>query len=77
MFAELCGKEVGCGARKDASMHLLPFYTGEQRSAHEVLEEQLERTRRGAANLELRTMNEQADQGLEVLASDRPLSEFG
>jgi TPP-dependent pyruvate/acetoin dehydrogenase alpha subunit len=47
MFAELCGKEAGCGADKDASMHLLLFYTGEQRNAHEVLEEQLERTRRG------------------------------
>jgi D-glycero-alpha-D-manno-heptose-7-phosphate kinase len=57
--------------------HLMLFYTGVQRSAHEVLEEQMERTRSGAITEDLAAMARQVDAGIEILASDAPLAAFG
>jgi D-glycero-alpha-D-manno-heptose-7-phosphate kinase len=57
--------------------HLMLFYTGLQRRAHELLEEQLERTRRGELLASLVRMEELAAQGVGVLAGDGALAPFG
>lgn len=58
--------------------HLLLMYTGIQRHAHEVLEEQLERTRNGALSDELERMRTLVDDGIRVLTNHRePISCFG
>lgn len=56
--------------------HLLLFYTGLRRSAHEVLDEQLDRTRRGDLTADLKRMSELVTDGLEVL-SRGPIAAFG
>jgi D-glycero-alpha-D-manno-heptose-7-phosphate kinase len=58
--------------------HLLLMYTGIQRRAHDVLEEQLERTRSGAVSDELGRLRSLVDDGIRVLTDHRePLSCFG
>ncbi len=56
---------------------LLMFYTGLQRTAHEVLSEQLARTEQGKLTSELQTLRALVDQGLQLLLSDRDLDQFG
>jgi D-glycero-alpha-D-manno-heptose-7-phosphate kinase len=58
--------------------HLMLMYTGIQRHAHHVVEEQLERTRNGELAGELDAMRRLVDQGLDVLSDPRhPVSAFG
>jgi D-glycero-alpha-D-manno-heptose-7-phosphate kinase len=57
--------------------HLMLLYTGLQRHAHELLEEQLERTRRGELAAALGRMEELAAQGVAVLVGAGPLPPFG
>lgn len=57
--------------------HLLLLYTGLQRHAHEVLEEQLERTRQGSVTGSLRRLEELANQGVDLLAGTGSLLPFG
>jgi len=57
--------------------HLLMFYTGQQRTAHDVLTEQVERTGEGELDDRLAAMREQASRGVELLCGSAPLSEFG
>jgi D-glycero-alpha-D-manno-heptose-7-phosphate kinase len=58
--------------------HLMLMYTGIQRHAHRVVEEQLERTRNGELTRELDAMRSLVDQGLEVLCDPRhAVSAFG
>lgn len=57
--------------------HLMLFYTGLNRQAHEVLGEQLERTKQGAISADLGQLSELVEEGLTVLASERPLATFG
>lgn len=56
---------------------LMIFYTGQQRTAHEVLVQQIERTKSGQVNQELGQMTSLVDEGLEVLTDGRDLSDFG
>ena len=57
---------------------LMVFYTGVQRHASEVLEQQMERTRSGAIRSSLLQLTALVDQALEVLAvAPAPLSRFG
>jgi D-glycero-alpha-D-manno-heptose-7-phosphate kinase len=56
---------------------LMLFYTGLQRHAHEVLDEQFERTQSGANDQDLQSMTDLVGQGIEVLTSSADLSEFG
>jgi len=56
---------------------LLLLYTGLRRQAHQVLAEQIDNTRSGAANNALAEMSRLVDEGLDVLLSPRrPLSDF-
>ena len=57
--------------------HLMLFYTGIRRHAHEVLDEQLERTKRGAISEDLSYLSDLVDQGLEVLTNEQPIACFG
>jgi D-glycero-alpha-D-manno-heptose-7-phosphate kinase len=57
--------------------NLLLFYTGLQRHAHEVLEEQLNRTRQGENLQALHAMKTLVERGLKVLSSESDLHEFG
>jgi D-glycero-alpha-D-manno-heptose-7-phosphate kinase len=55
---------------------LMLFYTGLQRSAHEVVKEQLDRTRGGAITPQLYRLRQLAQQGVQTL-TDGDLTEFG
>ena len=57
--------------------HLMLFFTGVQRHAHQVLDEQIERTRSGAIHAELQQLAAWVDQGLEILTGDTDLRAFG
>ena len=58
--------------------HLMLLYTGIQRHAHEVLGEQLARTRNGELSHELGRLQTLVDDGIRVLTDHRePLSCFG
>jgi D-glycero-alpha-D-manno-heptose-7-phosphate kinase len=56
---------------------LMLFYTGIQRSAHEILEEQIEKTKNGNLNTDLGELDSLVMQGIDILASGRDLSSFG
>jgi D-glycero-alpha-D-manno-heptose-7-phosphate kinase len=56
---------------------LLLLYTGIRRYAHDVLDEQIERTRTGENSQLLLRMQELVPQGVEILAQNNDLSEFG
>lgn len=57
---------------------LMVFYTGLQRSASEVLEQQIERTKSGAIKAALDRLKELVEEALSVLALHRePLARFG
>ncbi len=62
---------------EDLQSRLLLFYTGLQRSAHEVLEQQIENTRSGRVETELNRMKDLVKTGLEKLSSENDLDEFG
>lgn len=57
--------------------HFLLVYTRVRRVAHEVLAEQLQRTREGTVAGELQAMGRLVDQGLEVLSDGGSLVRFG
>jgi D-glycero-alpha-D-manno-heptose-7-phosphate kinase len=56
---------------------LMLLYTGIQRHAHEVLDEQIERTQSGANLQELEQLKSLVSQGITALTSGRDLAEFG
>jgi len=57
--------------------HLLLLYTGVQRTADEVLDEQIKRTKSGDITEHLGKLKELVARGIEVLASGRDIREFG
>jgi D-glycero-alpha-D-manno-heptose-7-phosphate kinase len=62
---------------KALEQRLLLFYTGLQRSASDILEEQLERTKRGELQGPLKEMAALVPRALEVICNGADLSEFG
>ncbi len=56
---------------------LMIFYTGLQRSAHQVLEEQISRTKAGEITPHLNKLKELVPQGIEMLCNGYDLSNFG
>ena len=62
---------------KELETHLMLFYTGIERYAHDVLEEQMEKTQAGTIKNDLDQLSAQVDQGLEVLLGSGPIAEFG
>lgn len=56
---------------------LILLYTGIQRHAHEVLDEQIERTQSGENSKELERLKSLVSRAIGVLTNDSDLSEFG
>lgn len=56
---------------------LMLLYTGRQRTAHEVLAEQIDRTRNGLNTNELHSLKLLAAQGVEILTGSGDLRQFG
>jgi len=61
----------------DLQSHMMLFYTGISRHAHQVLEEQINRTREGTVSKELGYLSELVDQGIDVLMNGYPIAAFG
>lgn len=57
--------------------HLMLFYTGIRRDAHEIVEEQLLRTRQGELAGKLSRLGALVEEGLRVLGGDEPITQFG
>ncbi|NJP05744.1 MAG: kinase [Chloroflexaceae bacterium] len=57
--------------------HLLMFYTGLQRSANEVLNEQVNRTSGGELDDRLAVMREQVNRGIAILTNTGSITAFG
>lgn len=56
---------------------LMLFYTGIQRHAHEVLDEQIQRTQAGENTRELEGLKTLVKEGIEVLTTGNDMAEFG
>jgi len=56
---------------------LMLFYTGLQRNAHDILEEQLEKTKHGESEEHLEKLAALVPRGVEVLCDDGDLARFG
>lgn len=56
---------------------LLIFYTGIQRMAHDVLEQQIERTKKGSITSHLIQLGNLVPQGIDILCNGQDLSNFG
>ncbi len=61
----------------DFQNHLMLFYTGISRFAHEVLDQQMERTVQGTITKDLSHLSDLVDEGLSLLSSEEPMSVFG
>ncbi len=62
---------------QDFQNHLMLFYTGIVRFAHEVLDEQIENTKQGSITKDLSHLSDLVDEGLSVLSSEQPIGVFG
>lgn len=63
--------------RNGLETNLMLFYTGIQRHAHDVLEEQVKRTDSGENTEGLEVLKSLVNHGLEILTNEHDLSEFG
>ncbi len=69
---------VAPGNRKEALQNnLLMFYTGVSRYAHQVLEEQLKKTKEKTIAPDLARIKQMVKDGIDVLCSDKDLDLFG
>jgi D-glycero-alpha-D-manno-heptose-7-phosphate kinase len=62
---------------KGLEERLMMFYTGVQRSAHEVLAKQMDRTESGGVTPQLQHLHRLVGEGLHVLCNGRDLDTFG
>ena len=76
-YVQTCPVPLSNERMKDFESHLMLFYTGISRLAHEVLDEQIERTKQGAINKDLSHLSDLVDQGIALLSSDAPVAAFG
>ena len=65
------------GRLAELEAHLMLVYTGLRRHAHEVLAEQVERTRSGANADELARLNDLVTEGLGILGGADPIARLG
>ncbi len=63
--------------KKELQDSLMLFYTGIARYANEILEEQIDRTKKEKNNEELAEMKGMTEEGLRILTSGEPLQAFG
>lgn len=62
---------------EELSSHLMMMYTGLQRNAYEVLDEQVKRTNEGALDRHLALMRRQVDEAIAILSRPVPIRQFG
>lgn len=62
---------------EELEANLMLFYTGIQRIAHDILKEQIERTKQGLLSEDLRQLHSLVDRARTTLSSSEPLSRFG
>lgn len=74
---ELRPVTLGRGRLRDLEQRLVLLYCGNQRFAHDVLDEQIRRTETGENTAKLHHIKDLVDQGVRVLAGNSPLREFG
>lgn len=63
--------------RKELENNLLMFYTGVSRYAHQVLEEQIQKTKDNTNCEDLTLIKQMVDDGINILSSDNDLNLFG
>ena len=63
--------------RRDLEQRLVLYYTGIQRTAHDLLSEQLARTVSGENQSHLTQLNDLVPAGIEALCGERPLADLG
>lgn len=63
--------------RRQLEERLVLYYTGVQRTAHDILTEQLQKTASGANDSYLSLLSSLVDDGIKSLCGERPLAEFG
>jgi len=56
---------------------LMLFYTGLTRTAHEVIDEQLQKTKNGSLDTDLQKLGDLVPQAVQILCSDQSLDTFG
>lgn len=65
------------GRLTELDQHLMMMYTGLQRTAHEILTDQVQRTRDGELDDRLAVMKDQVIKGIDILAGPVPIRRFG
>lgn len=68
---------LSSGRLAEMQDHLMLFYTGISRHAHQILDEQMERTREGANTEDLSYLSGLVSQGLDILMNGHPMTAFG
>lgn len=68
---------LSSGRLSEMQDHLMLFYTGISRYAHQILDEQMERTNQGANTEDLSYLSSLVDQGLDILMNGHPMTAFG
>jgi len=68
---------ISATRREALQERLLLLYTGMQRTAHEVLDEQIHRTQTGDNSRDLSELLQMVTQGLQILSNGHDLSKFG
>lgn len=74
---QVCPVPLRPDRMRDFESHLMLFYTGISRFAHEVLDEQIERTKQGAINKDLSHLSQLVDDGIALLSGKEPFAGFG
>jgi D-glycero-alpha-D-manno-heptose-7-phosphate kinase len=68
---------LGNDRLEELNRSLLMFYTGLQRTAHEILSDQVQRTQDGLLDRQLAAMREQVSKAVDILTSGCSLHRFG
>lgn len=76
-YIKVCPVPLRDERMRDFQNHLMLFYTGISRLAHDVLDEQIERTKQGAITKDLSHLSALVDEGIKTLSSEEPIPVFG
>ncbi len=68
---------MGPGRLDELQGQLMLFYTGLTRTAHEVLDEQMQKTKAGTLDSDLQKLGDLVPKAIDVLCSDQSLDAFG
>lgn len=74
---QVCPVPLSDERMRDFETHLMLFYTGISRFAHEVLDEQIENTKQGTITKDLSCLSSLVEEGINLLSSSEPIAAFG